>query len=121
LQSCEQASSEPRQRLLCFSNMMADFEDSIVVTGCPIGTLCSELAKDEGDRQDASRAVFILLRDWLNEQFSALNCSDADAKAMDMLERMQGVTVMASAFNDRDFIRRSLSELQAWINAQILS
>ena len=121
LQGCEQASSEPRQRLLCFSNMMSDFEDSIVVTGCPIGTLCSELAKDEGDLQDASRAVFILLRGWLTEQFSALNCSEADAKAMDMLARMQGVTVMASAFNDRDFIRRSLSELQAWINAQILS
>ena len=121
LQACEQKSSDPRQRLLCFSNMLSNFEDNIVLNGCPIGTLCAELSKDEDDLQDISRAVFSLMRKWLAEQFTALNCSDADNKAMDMLARMQGVTVMASAFRDRDFIHRSLAELQAWINSQTLS
>lgn len=121
LNACEQKSSDPRQRLLCFSNMLTDFEDNIVLSGCPIGTLCSELAKDEGDLQEISRAVFSLVRTWLAEQFSVLNCSNADDKAMDMLARMQGVTVMATAFNDRDFIQRSLLELQAWINGQTLN
>lgn len=116
LKACEHKSSDPLQRLLCFSTMLSDFEDMIVVTGCPIGTLCSELAKDENNLQQVARAVFILKRDWLVKQFAALNLPDADNKAMDMLARMQGVTVMASAFNDRDFIHRSLEELQAWIN-----
>ncbi|MCW8831389.1 MAG: TetR/AcrR family transcriptional regulator [Gammaproteobacteria bacterium] len=117
LKACEQKSSDPRQRLLCFSNMLEKFEDSIVVAGCPIGTLCSELAKDEDDLQQVARAVFSMKRNWLAEQFSALNCKDADDKAMDMLARMQGVTVMASAFSDREFIHRSLAEIQAWINS----
>ncbi|MDH3342768.1 MAG: TetR/AcrR family transcriptional regulator [Gammaproteobacteria bacterium] len=118
LQECEQDSSDPRQRLLCFSNFLTKFEDNIVVNGCPIGTLCSELAKDEDSLQDVSRAVFSLMRKWLAKQFAALKCSNADEKAMDMLARMQGVTVMASAFNDRDFIHRSQVELQSWINSQ---
>ena len=121
LKQCEEASDDPRQRLLCFSNMMSDFEDTIVLNGCPIGTLCSELAKDKNDLQEVSRAVFSLMRNWLVEQFAALNCSNADDKAMDMLARMQGVTVMARAFRDREFIHRSLSELQTWINSQTLN
>ena len=118
LQACEQGSDDPRQRLICVSNFLTKFEDNIVVNGCPIGTLCSELAKDEENLQEVSRAVFSLMRKWIAEQFAALNCSNADEKAMDMLARMQGVTVMASAFQDRDFIHRSLAELQNWINAQ---
>ncbi|MCK5002299.1 MAG: TetR/AcrR family transcriptional regulator [Gammaproteobacteria bacterium] len=121
LHACEEESTEPRQRLLCFSNMLTKFEDNIVVNGCPIGTLCSELAKDERNLQEVSCAVFSLMRSWLVEQFTALNCPDADDKAMDMLARMQGVTVMASAFGDREFIHRSLSELQVWIVSQTLS
>jgi hypothetical protein len=61
------------------------------------------------------------MRNWLVKQFIALNCPDADNKAMDMLARMQGITVMASAFADRDFIRRSLAELHDWINKQRLN
>ena len=117
LQGCEQKTTDPEQRLLCFSNMMSNFEDDIVLNGCPIGTLCSELAKDENDLREVSRAVFSLMRSWLVEQFTALNCADADDKAMDMLARMQGVTVMASAFGDRKFIHRSLVQLQTWIKS----
>jgi len=119
MKACEQKSSEPRQRLICFSEILTSFEDNIIVSGCPVGTLCSELAKDEEDLQEVSRAVFAMMRDWLSKQFAALNCADADNKAMDMLARMQGVTVMASAFADRNFIHRSLSELQDWINSQV--
>jgi TetR/AcrR family transcriptional repressor of nem operon len=121
LRECEQKSSDPRQRLICFSNMLSSFEDDFVTSGCPIGTLCSELAKAEEDLQEVSRVVFALVRGWLTEQFSALNSSNAEDKAMDMMARMQGITVMASAFGDHDFLCRSLSELQAWINAQTLS
>lgn len=121
LKACEQQSDEPRQRLLCFSNMLSSFEDNVIEVGCPIGTLCSELAKDKDELQQVSRAVFAMQRNWLAEQFSALNYSNADEKAMDMLARIQGITVMASAFKDRDFVQRSLVELQSWINSQTLS
>lgn len=121
LNACAKKSGDPRQRLICFSNILTDFEDNIISSGCPIGTLCSELVKSEEDLQEISRAVFTLVRGWLARQFAALNCSNADDKAMDMMARMQGITVMASAFDDHDFMRRSLKDLQAWINSQTLS
>ncbi len=118
LQACEQTASEPRQRLMHFSNMLANFEEDLVQFGCPIGTLCAELAKDRKDLKQVSRAVFVLMRDWLVEQFTALKCVKAEDKATDLLARMQGITVMASVFDDSAFIRRSLVELQEWINEQ---
>ncbi|MDA3868383.1 MAG: TetR/AcrR family transcriptional regulator [Gammaproteobacteria bacterium] len=119
LQACEQTASDPRQRLMHFSNMLANFEEDLVQVGCPIGTLSAELAKDRKDLQQVSRAVFVMMRQWLVEQFTALKCAKAEDKAMDMLARIQGITVMASVFDDRAFIRRSLVELHAWINEQV--
>lgn len=118
LQACEQTASDPRQRLVHFSNMLANFEEDLVRVGCPIGTLSAELAKDKGELQQVSRAVFVLMRRWLAEQFTALKCAKAEEKAMDLLARMQGITVIASVFGDLEFIRRSLVELHAWINEQ---
>lgn len=121
LEACESSASDPRERLLCFTNMLSDSEDNVLQAGCPIGTLSSELAKVDDDYQELSRAVFTLIRQWLAAQFSALGSSNSDEKAMDLLARMQGVCVMGCAFDDRKFLRRSLADLQTWVNSQTLS
>ena len=54
-------------------------------------------------------------------QFSALGSAKSEEKAMELLARMQGICVMACAFDDRQFLRRSQAELQAWVNSQTLS
>jgi AcrR family transcriptional regulator len=121
LSACEKSSSDPRQRILCFTDMLSASEDNIVKTGCPVGTLSSELAKDEDDFQDIARAVFTLIQKWLAEQFSEIGVGEADDKAMDLLARMQGVTVMACAFNDRSFLRRSVADIKTSINNMTLN
>lgn len=121
LSACEKASSDPRQRVLCFTDMMSSSEDSIIKTGCPIGTLSSELAKDDDGFEDIARAVFTLVRKWLAEQFTAMGLSDVNDKAMDLLARMQGITVMSCAFNDRSFLRRGIVDMKASINAMTLN
>jgi AcrR family transcriptional regulator len=121
LGKCDSSSDDPRERILCFTEMLSASEDNVLHTGCPIGTLSSELAKDDDSYQEMSRAVFVLIRNWLDKQFSALGLADSDEKAMDMLARMQGVTVMACAFNDRQFLRRSLADIKNWVNSFTLS
>jgi TetR/AcrR family transcriptional repressor of nem operon len=66
-------------------------------------------------------AVFELLRDWIRRQFWEIGISDADDKAMDMLARMQGTAVMASAFKDNDYLQRSVHDMKNWINTLALS
>ena len=121
LNQCEAKSDDPRERLLAFSNMLDDLSDDIIQSGCPIGSLTSELAKDEAELHEVARQAFTLLRDWLKQQFLALGLSHADDLAMDLLARLQGVTVMACAFKDKQFIQRSHGEIKDWIKSNTMS
>ena len=66
-------------------------------------------------------AVFDLLRHWCAAQFVALGVADAraDQLAMDLIARMQGVVLLASIYNDRDFLQRASTDIQAWLAAVI--
>jgi AcrR family transcriptional regulator len=116
LHNCDNISDNPRERLLAFVDNMAANEDAVVDSGCPIGSLCAELAKDTDALQSKAREVFELLRDWISRQFEEMGFADAENKAMDMLARMQGVAVMASAFKDNTYLQRSIDDLKSWIN-----
>ena len=87
--------------------------------GCPVGTLCSELAKlDHTSQGDASR-LFSLFRDWLRGQFAELGTPvDADDLAMHLLARSQGVATLASAFGDETFIKQEVTAMHGWLRQQ---
>jgi len=121
LVSCDSVTDDPRERLLAFIDIMAGSEDSVIDTGCPIGSLCSELAKDTEALQSKSREVFELLRNWMSKQFEEVGLADANHRAMDMLARMQGIAVMACAFKDGAYLHRSIGDLKGWVNSLTLS
>lgn len=121
LANCDNATDNPGERLYAFIDIMADSEDSVVDTGCPIGSLCVELAKDTEALQSKSREVFVLLRDWMSRQFEEIGLADANEKAMDLLSRMQGIAVVACAFKDGAYLNRSIEDLKGWINSLALS
>ena len=104
LNNCESATDDARERLLLFSNMLEHKQDDVIQSGCPIGSLSTELAKDEPALHEKSRQAFVLLRNWIKLQFESLGLTNADDLAMDLLAKLQGVTVMACAFKDRDFL-----------------
>lgn len=116
LVECDHCSDSPRERLIAFVNNLANSEDTVIESGCPIGSLCTELAKDSEALQSKSREVFELLRGWISRQFQEIGFADADDKAMDLLARMQGVAVMASAFKDNAYLHRSIADMRSWIN-----
>ena len=121
LTRCEAETEDARERLILFSNMLEDNRDNVLQSGCPIGTLSSELAKDDPVLHEKSRQAFSLLRNWLKQQFSSLGLANADDLSMDLLARMQGATVLACAFKDADFIQRSHDEIKHWINSKVSS
>lgn len=121
LNQCETETADPRERLLLFTNMLDRNRDDVLLSGCPIGTLSSELAKDAPALQEKSSQAFSLMRDWIRQQFEALGVDDADDLAMDLLAKLQGITVLACAFKDTDFINRSHREIKDWINSKTSS
>lgn len=121
LNQCESETGDARERLLLFSDMLDYKRDDVIESGCPIGSLSSELAKDDTELHEVSRQAFVLLHDWLKQQFEVLGLNNADELAMDLLARMQGITVMACAFKDVEFVKRSHREIKDWINAKTLN
>lgn len=108
----------PVDRLGCFAEMMVRNRKDIQRYGCPVGTLCAELAKLEHPAQGDASMIFGQFRSWLREQFEAMgHAADADALAMHLLSRSQGIAALASAFHDEAFIRHEVALIQAWLQS----
>ena len=110
----------PAARIGRFIDMMAMNAPAIRRNGCPVGTLCSELAKLEHPALPQANTLFVLFRDWLREQFAQLGGpagADAEGLAMHLLARSQGIATLANAFDDGDFIEQEVSQLHAWLHA----
>ncbi|MDH5765565.1 MAG: TetR/AcrR family transcriptional regulator [Gammaproteobacteria bacterium] len=118
LEQCEQKTSEPRERLLLFTALPLSNEEQVIQYGCPIGTLSSELAKDQ--EHELSRAkltvVFDVLIDWCEKQFCLLGMeSRAKKYAMDLIARLQGIVQVAYIYNDSQFLEQSTDDVKNWI------
>lgn len=119
LDSWQQDAGSPADRIRSFVRILIMNREKIMAHGCAVGTLCNELAKlDHMARNDAV-SLFTLFRDWLARQFAALGReTDAEALALHVLMRSQGVATLATAFRDEDFIRREVADMEAWLQAQ---
>ncbi|OCW56493.1 TetR/AcrR family transcriptional regulator [Hoeflea olei] len=107
----------PRARILSFIRMLIANRAKIMAFGCPVGTLCSELAKLDHGAQGRAAEILGLFRDWLAGQFRALGAGDrAEALALHVLSWSQGVAVMASAFRDETFLHSEVAGIEAWLS-----
>jgi AcrR family transcriptional regulator len=118
LDGWESASGHPSDRILSFIRLLLANRLSIERYGCPVGTLCTELAKlNHGSRAEANR-LLSLFRAWLRRQFELLGReADADALAMHLLGRSQGVATLANAFRDPSYIREEVRLMEAWLTS----
>jgi TetR/AcrR family transcriptional repressor of nem operon len=110
----------PADRIRSFIDILIRNRTKIMAHGCPVGSLCNELAKlDHIAKADAAE-LFTLFRNWLARQFSALGRDvDAYTLSMHLLVRSQGVATLATAFRDESFIRREVEGMKAWLESQI--
>jgi TetR/AcrR family transcriptional regulator, transcriptional repressor for nem operon len=116
LQRFEADGEGPQHRIRSFIDILVVNRSDISRYGCPVGTLCTELAKLGHASQAAANELFTMFRAWLRRQFTLLGCGgDADALAMHLLARSQGIAAMASALRDETFIRREVDQLYVWL------
>jgi TetR/AcrR family transcriptional repressor of nem operon len=116
LDGWERAGEHPRERIRSFIHLLIANRAPIQRYGCPVGTLCTELAKlNHGSRAEANR-LLSLFRAWLRRQFSLLGReADADALALHVLAWSQGVATLANAFHDETFIREEVRGMDDWL------
>jgi TetR/AcrR family transcriptional regulator, transcriptional repressor for nem operon len=119
LEAWESEGGDPADRIRSFIGILIMNRADIVAYGCPVGTLCNELAKLDHAAKGEATKLFALFRHWLAEQFAALGReADADALAVHILMRSQGVATLATAFGDEAVIRREVDDICTWLEAQ---
>jgi AcrR family transcriptional regulator len=119
LRQWEDEQPTPAGRIRCYINIVITNGADIENYGCPVGTLTTELSKLGHGSLESATEIFTLFRTWLREQFTALGrADDADELAMHVLAFSQGIATMSNAYSDREFVRREVGRLTAWVDAQ---
>lgn len=112
--------ADPAGRIRRFIAMLVANREPIMRHGCPVGTMCQELAKLGHPAQPDAARLFTLFRDWLARQFAeAGRPQEADALALHLLARSQGVAALANAFHEEAFIRAEVALMEAWLTREI--
>ena len=115
LQEFDKAGS-PKERLWAFVQIKIKNREELARSGCPVGTLCSELRKLGGAAAGKSKILFATALDWMEKQFRELG-KDAEARglAVHLLSATQGVSVLAHTFHDPGLIEMEAARLKEWI------
>jgi TetR/AcrR family transcriptional repressor of nem operon len=118
LERWEIEGNNPEDRIRSFIHILIANRIKIKQYGCPVGTLCSELAKLGHPSQGEASRLFTLFRTWLRRQFTLLGRkADADDLAMHLLARSQGAATLANAFHDEKFIKREAEQMCDWLRS----
>jgi AcrR family transcriptional regulator len=110
--------ADPADRLKRFLQVLANSRNAMAQWGCPMGTLNTELGKDQPALHADARRMFEAFEQWMTTQFAALGREDdAATLARRLLAWGQGLTVMAHVHDDPDFLAREAEALEAWIDS----
>jgi len=117
LQELDKADS-PKERLCGFVQIKIKNRAGLARSGCPVGTLCSELHKNGGSVAKKSAVLFAEALEWMERQFQALGKgADSRGLAVHLLSATQGVSVLAHTFHDPSMIEIEAALLKQWICA----
>ena len=107
----------PIERLHRFLDILSDSADAIMRFGCPMGTLNTELGKEQRELQAQAENLFKVFESWLVDQFSELGYAGrAHELALRLMAMGQGINVMAHVHHDPAFLRREKERLGRWLD-----
>jgi TetR/AcrR family transcriptional regulator, transcriptional repressor for nem operon len=106
----------PQARLKALVHNWSAMRETVARHGCPMGTLCTELDKDEGGRDRDAAAVMAIIIDWAEDQFRQLGRRDARDLAMALFAGIQGAALLANTFRDPTILTRQGHHLERWID-----
>jgi TetR/AcrR family transcriptional regulator, transcriptional repressor for nem operon len=119
-EACRQWEREPNPtaRLEAFIQHMLGDGQRLSESGCPIGTLCSELHKQVGALAQQATTIFNDLLAWLAAQFQALGKGEESRElAVHLLSAVEGAILLTQSFHTAEYIEREAEQLTQWIRS----
>jgi len=116
----ELAASDHKSRLKLFCDMLIEQAEELEKFGCPLGTLTSEFSKHEPDLYKITLPMFEILRDWLQKEYESLGAKEELAyyKAMSLLSKVQGISVLTHIFKERSFLMKEIENIKESIEKE---
>ncbi len=117
----EQQTAEPNPlvRLDALVSIWVDDREIDTEFGCPVGSLCYELAKGRGTMSAEAARPFRLLLDWCETQFRLMGCArEAETLALHLIAALQGISLIANALGDSEQILRETAYLKRWLREE---
>jgi AcrR family transcriptional regulator len=116
LREWEKSIKQPLDRLERFTQIMYDSTPALLRSGCPMGSLNVELAKDQPELKDESKQLFDLFQGWISRQFSDMGYPDeARELSLQLLARGQGIIVISQVYQDPGFLERGIKDINRWL------
>jgi AcrR family transcriptional regulator len=106
----------PQTRLKALVRNWSEMGEMVASRGCPIGTLCTELDKNEDGRDRDAAAVMAIVIDWTEGQFRQLGRRDARDLAIALFAGIQGAALLANTFRDPTILTRQGHHLERWVD-----
>ena len=106
----------PVDRLKALFKSLLGQAEVIAQRGCPIGSLCTELAKRVNGTEPNSAKLMQALIDGAEQQFQEMGRSDAHELAIEMITTYQGSAVVAHATASPELMRRENDRVDCWID-----
>lgn len=110
--------SDPKKRLSALIQVWVDDSEIDSRYGCPIGSLCYELAKNRGQLSDKSAEMLKVLVEWCGLQFREMKKSvqKANELAFHLMCALQGASLLANSIGDEKIILNEAKHLNHWLN-----
>jgi TetR/AcrR family transcriptional regulator, transcriptional repressor for nem operon len=106
----------PRERIEAFIHFIAQNRAAVSRSGCPIGTLCTELRKDATPSAKAAADIFAVTLAFLEAQFSELGQGDKSAGlAAHLLSALQGASLLAHSFERPGYLAEEAQRMKDWV------
>jgi AcrR family transcriptional regulator len=108
----------PKDRLCAAIDVVVANKTGLAQSGCPVGSLCTELHKDGGELAEKATVVFEEQLRWLETQFkSFVRPAGARRHAIHLLSALQGISLLAHSFGDPQLVVGEAVELKKWVRS----
>lgn len=112
--------TDPRDRLFAFVQEEVNTAEETARSGCPMGGLCQELAKQGGQLSDAAAKLMSDTIDWAEKQFSALGFGAASRDlANQYIALIQGTALLTNTFKEPKMLVNLSAAIRSWLDKQV--
>jgi len=106
----------PKARLKGLAENWAGSADIVAASGCPIGSLSSELNKLHDDTSNHAALMLRELLEFIERQFRELGRRDASGLALSLMARIQGAALLADTLSEPAILRSEVRRIERWLD-----